>query len=145
MNTIEQEIKEAKNGLFIWNELQANYSILVEDQIICFPTKNKELNKETLQQIEEYMIAKYLKRLLIIVYDEVEIEALNENIEIVKISKDKMDCFIRYIKLVDCSNQIIVISDEMPFGNLCLVEKGGITLKEYIANSYLWRTNATNM
>ena len=147
---INIEIEEANQGLQLWLDLNQKYHIYEDDKIICFPTNNMELNRECLKQLGEFAKAKYLSRLLIFILESsnpyLKLIGNIQSVETVAIILNDFDMknLIRFIRLVDTTSQVIVISDDTPFGNLNLVGKYGIDLEDYVSGSYLWRTNVTN-
>lgn len=148
MIDFDKEIGEARQGFEIFKGIEEELGKDDDTCIICLPTDNKELNIEICGQLDEYAKAKYIKNIVLICRKGTNYlcdqSQFNLSLRTLYLNDEDMNNFVRYLKLVNNSDRIIVVSAEMPFGNLELVGKHGISISDYVAGTYLWRTNATD-
>lgn len=145
---ISREIIEAKKGFHVWKKLYKGNKITNQDRILCLLECENELNKAVLMQLDDYIEKKYLQRIVLVINekDRTNIKEYNcaEKVTVYRINDDEMNYLIRFLRVVNLMDCVIVVSDKPPFGNLNLIGVKDITLQQYIAGTYLWRTNATN-
>lgn len=145
---ISKEILEAEKGFRLWEELYKKIEFTNRDRIVCFPEGENELTKEVLKQLNDYIEKKYLQRIVLVINQNHTIDISKFNlvgkIIIHRMNDDEMKCLVRFLRIVNLMDKVIVVSDKQPFGNLNMIGVKGITLQQYVAGTYLWRTNASN-
>lgn len=140
-------VKKAENGKKCWNQIIRDHGFNKNMCIICLPTMDEALNRACIDQIEEYVRAKYYTDFYFVSIIE------NQTIltkycflrkKVVYINSNEMENLIMFMKFVRIGDNVIFVSMDEPFSNWSMVRKLNISLDNYIAGTFLWRSNAAN-
>lgn len=146
---ITKEVQEASRGYDIWRNINDKYDITDSDCVICFPTENKKLNDSVIQQLDEYGRKKYIDRYIFLCKTPIlqlkgELDD-NFQIELLQMNSNELNDLMRFFRLINVMKNVVIVSDQEPFSNFNMIGKYGITLETFVAGSFLWRTDVTNI
>ena len=132
-----EDYEIASEGRRCWLSLKEKYDLDMDWYLIICSTENKALNDCAMENLCDFLERKYkYKAVIVSFYNQKEID-INEQAkywEIKKelLSKKKVDTLVKYYRLLSFFPNIVVISDEEPFGNLNIVGKKEITMHDYV-------------
>lgn len=113
---LQEMFKVAENGRNKWLELVEKYNIDYSAIAYIMPHNNVSINKISMKYYKDVLKEKHAQRLIVIVYDEKQIEELKEfdddDITYVVITWDEMKDILKYNDITTFSSQYIVISFE---------------------------------
>lgn len=139
MEELKADFQSALKGWEYWLDLKERYRFNEKDGLIICPSDNCLLNKVAMEKLNEFLIRKYIQRVVILSVVP-EIESYYSRCDKVKayfqqIGSANMYCLLKYYRLTQFTKNIVVISCEEPFGNRNIIGKKGITLSDYVRDA----------
>lgn len=134
---LQEDYAVALEGRKCWLKLKAKYYLDTDWYLIICPTEHKELNACAMENLCEFLKRKYKNKVLIVSLSEQKKDYAKQreiSFEIVEevLSNEEINSLLKYYRLLQFFPNIVVISNEEPFGNLNIVGKKGITMCDYV-------------
>ena len=135
---LQQEYQIAKMGQEIWFSLKNKFQIDTEWYLVICPTDYLELNICAMKSLFGFLKRKYKNKALIVskidIWNFVDNVGFDSSLYIVNelLTVEKMNALLKYYRLIQFFPNMVVISNELPFGNLNIVGEKGITMDDYV-------------
>ncbi len=130
---LDSYFEASRRGRAVWKEIEKKYHVLEEDSLVLFPDNDEKLNYAALRNLGGYLKKKYISRVLLIFSDRNII--YGSKYQVINIKEDMMRDLLRYYRLTQFREKIVVISMKEPFGNDGIIGEKGITLDDYVMNA----------
>jgi len=139
-------LKKTEAGKECWGRIIKDIEFDINVCFVCLPTSDEKLNRESIGQLGEYLQAKYYRDFCIVSCkgNKALLDEFSYTREkTIYIDRNSMENLVSFIKIQNLGDNVVVISLEEPFCNYSMAKKIGIPMEEYIAGTFLWRSNAT--
>lgn len=139
MEELKPYFQLALSGREVWIRLKETYKINEYCFLVLCPSDEILLNKAAMENLDEFLKRKYIKRAVVVsIYTDIRRlceDSKQAEIQFVCISQEEMEGILKYYRLTQFTQNIVVISLEEPFGNGNIIGKEGITLEDYVRNA----------
>lgn len=139
MEDLELHFQLALKGREYWIEIKKRYEIDENCYLVICPTNDFLLNKIAMENLNEFLKRKYIKKAIIlstyIGLKEFYTHFSKADVQFQYLDQKQMNCTLKYYKMVQFFPNIVVISLEQPFGNGNIIGKKGITLIDYVRDA----------
>jgi len=130
---------QACRGKLLWERMKKKYGPGYHpSRYILFPSGDDEYNAWAIYYMPHYLEKFHLDKAMAVVADDALENVLpnvqHNNLHIVKIEKEQLDCLVRLCALVDLNSECTIISVKEPYdtGAERMLGKKGVTKREIV-------------
>lgn len=134
---VAEDMEQAAKGRQVWLGLKETVQYTSDDCLIIFGATDRRLMEPAFDYIPEYLRKKCFSRgILLISRDNGDFPETDEEIIVkVRLDADDIEALLKYYRLCQFAENIVVVSLEEPYGNDHLLGYKGISLDDYIKNA----------
>lgn len=126
-------------GREYWLHIKEKYQPDEETGLIIMQTGEPEMVHTSVRLIPVYLKRKYLKRVILLMDEEmvpeIGAEGIHEMVSLEAAPRIRIEELLSYYRLVQFFHEIAVVSLEEPYGNAHIIGNEGITLENYVKNA----------
>lgn len=133
-STILQAEQEAIEGQKLWGFLKKKYSISINDGVMLLHKDRRELNSKVIENLQLYIYKKSIDRIFL--FTDADIIKINiSNLYTENVGIKGLKAIERYYRLVQFTRNVVVVSEEAPFGSKGIIGKERIKIEDYVKDA----------